>query len=272
MAKKKIKKEHKVSERKIRTVNELANLIDSKSTLLIASTLNLSSSQLQSIRKKLRGKADVKFVKKNVALRAIDSSKKEGIKEAEKYINESPALIITDDDAFEIASMLAENKYPARAKAGQIAKKDIAVEAGPTDLMPGPVLTELGAAGLKAGIVQGKVTIKERQVLVKQGEVIPKPVASILMKLEIMPFSVELEPLAAYDSKSKKIYTNIKIDKEGTLSKLKEAFSTSLQFAIRMAYPAFETISQIIANAEREAIALNNLTQTSPNAQTTEGK
>ena len=69
-----MERKHKVSEKKVRIVKDLAKLIDSKSTFLVASTLNLSSSQLQTIRKKLRGKAEVKFVKKNVALKAIEQS------------------------------------------------------------------------------------------------------------------------------------------------------------------------------------------------------
>ncbi len=261
------KKEHRVSEKKVRIVSELSKLIDRKNTLLVASTYNLSSSQLQEIRKKLRAKGEVKFVKKNVALRAIESSKREGIGEISKHITESPALILSDDDAFELATILSENKYPARAKTGQTAKREIVVEAGPTDLMPGPILTELGAAGLKAGIVGGKVTIKERQVLVKPGDVIPKPVSDILMKLEIMPFTVELEPLAAYDARTHNVYTGMKIDREGTLAKLKETFSCALQFAVKLEYPSADTIMQIITNAQREAIAMDSL-----NTHTTEGQ
>jgi len=262
------KQKHKVSEKKIKTVRDMAKLIDSRNSLIIASTFNLSSSQLQTIRKKLRDYAEVKFVKKNVALRALDESKRVGIREIAKHVVESPALIITDKDAYEIATILSENKYPARARAGQIAKKEIVVEAGPTDLMPGPVLTELGNAGLKAGIVGGKVTVKERSVLVKQGEVIPNPVSNILMKLELMPFTAELEPLAAFDAKTGTVYTNLKIDKEGTLAQFKEAFSSAFQFAIRLGYPTLETISRILINAEREALAMEKLTH----AQTTEGQ
>jgi large subunit ribosomal protein L10 len=260
--------QHKISDVKIKLVKDLAKLIDSKKTLIIASTLNLSSSQLQTIRKKLRGKADVKFVKRNFAIKAIEQSKKEGIKEIVKFVTEGPALIMTDEDAYDIASILVENKYPLRAKGGQTARKDIVVEAGPTDLMPGPILTELGAAGLKAGIVGGKVTVKERSVLVKEGEIIPNAVASVLMKLEMLPFMVELVPVAAYNSNENKVYSNLKIDKEGALAKLKEAFATSLQLAIKLEYPTTETISQIIQNAEREAIAMNNITT----SHTTEGQ
>jgi len=260
-------KKHKISEKKIKVVKELSKLIDTKNTLLVASTYNLSSSELQEIRKKLRGKAEVKFTKKNIALRAVEGSKKEGIKEISKYITDSPAVIVSDEDPYAIATILSENKYPARAKTGQTAKKDLVVEAGPTDLMPGPVLTELGNAGLKAGIVGGKVTIKERQVIVKQGDVIPKAVSDILMKLEITPFTVELEPLAAYDSKSQKVYSGLKIDKEGTVAKLKEAFSAAYHFAVNLGYPTKDTIFQILVNAQRGAMEISKLT-----THTTEGQ
>lgn len=262
------KKGHKISEKKVKTVKELAKLIDSKKTFLVASTFNLQSYQLQAIRKKLRGKAEVKFVKKNVALRAIESSKREGIKEISKYVTESPALIISDEDAYDLSTILSENQYPARAKTGQNAKTDIVVSEGPTDLMPGAVLTELANVGLKAGIVGGKVTIKEKHVLVKKGDVITKPASDILMKLEITPFTIELEPVAAYDASSGKVYCGLKIDKQATLAKLKEAFSSAFQFAIKIGYPNSETIGQILINAEREAIAMNSLTTT----HTTEGQ
>ncbi|MBU2523376.1 MAG: 50S ribosomal protein L10, partial [Nanoarchaeota archaeon] len=144
------KKGHQISEKKIQTVKELSKLIDSKKTLVVATTFNLLSHQLQAIRKNLRGKADVKFVKKNVALRAIEGSKREGIKEISKYVTESPALLISDEDAYDLATILSENKYPAKAKTGQNAKADIVIQEGPTDLMPGAVLTELGNVGLKA--------------------------------------------------------------------------------------------------------------------------
>jgi len=263
-----VKKGHKISAKKIETVKELTKLIDSKRTFMVASTYNLLSHQLQAIRKNLRATGEVKFVKKNVALRAIETSKREGIKELAKFVTESPALIMSDDDPYDIATILSENKYPARAKLGQNAKEDIVVPEGPTDLMPGAVLTELANAGLKAGIVGGKVTIKEKHTIVKKGEVIPKTASDILMKLEIIPFTIELEPMAAYDANTKKVYSGMKIDKVAALSKLTEGYMSAFQFAVNLGYPTSETITLILENAEREAIAMNSLITT----HTTEGQ
>jgi hypothetical protein len=104
--------------------------------------------------------------------------------------------------------------------------------------------------------------------MVKKGDVIPKIASDILMKLEINPFTIELEPVAAYDASNGKVYSGMKIEKEETVAKLKEAFSSAFQFAITLGYPTSETIGQILINAEREAIAMNNLTTT----HTTEGQ
>ncbi len=253
------KKVHKVAEKKVKNVKELASLMDSYNTTIIASTLNLESAQLQKARKTLREMAVVKFVKKSTALRALETSKKDGIKNLKGHVTESPAFIFSNSDPFEVSTVLSENRFPSKAKAGQIAPKEIKVEAGPTDLLPGPALAEFGAIGIKAGIVGGKIAVKEGKVLTKEGEKITEGVANILSKLEITPFEVGLDASAAYDSKENKVYTNIKIDKAGSLMKLQEAFSLAYQFAIGIAYPAKEVISQVLSRAEREALALNNM-------------
>ena len=252
-------KKHKVSKKKVQNVKILAGLIDKYNTIMIGTTLNLASAQLQKVRKMLREKAEVKYAKKSTALRALESSKKEGVKNLKDKIFESPALIFTNEDPFDLARILSENKFPTRAKAGQIAPSDINVEAGPTDLLPGPVISEFGSVGIKAGIVGGKITIKEPKVIVKKGEEITPAVASILMKLDILPFEAGLDAPIAYDSKSNKIYTGIKIDKAGYISELQIAFSSAYQFAIHIGYPTAENISQIIVNAGRDANALQKV-------------
>lgn len=252
-------KKHNVSEKKLKNVKELSKLMDDHKTVMIASTTGLASADLQKSRKLLRSKAVIRYVKKSTAIKSIEASKHDGIKNLVPHVIESPALIFTDEDPFDIATILAENKFPAKAKEGQIAPADIKVEAGPTELLPGPVISEFGAAGIKAGIVGGKIAVKEDKIVVKAGEKINKVVVSILQKLEITPFEVGLEAAVAYDSRDRKVYKNIKINKEGMLSELKSAFSTAYQFALQIAYPCADTTAKIVERAEREAIALNNM-------------
>jgi large subunit ribosomal protein L10 len=245
-----------VPEVKKKTVKELAELINKKRTLLIASIKSIPTSQFQEITKKLRGKAIVKVPKKNLIIRAMDSSGDEKIKEIEKQINENVALLFSDMDCFELAAELMKNKNPAKAKPGQEAPDDIEVPAGPTELVPGPAISELGAVGLQVMVDKGKLSIKNSRVVVRKGEKISTAVADVLSKLDIKPFTINLVPLAGYDSQEKKIYLDIKIDKEGTIESIKKAFGRALPFAVEIGYVCEDTIKFILLKAQTNAKVL----------------
>ena len=169
MAEKKNIPKREPNKRNVKTVEDLKNLIETKKTILIASIKNLPASQFQEISKKLRGKAIVKVPKKNLILRALDSSSKAAIKDLKEKVEDSVTILFSDLDAFELASELLNNKSPAKAKTGQEAPEDIEIQAGPTDLIPGPAISELGALGIKIQIEKGKITIKEPRVIAKKG-------------------------------------------------------------------------------------------------------
>ena len=256
MTKKTSGKTTHVSEVKKKTVKELTELIKKKRTVLIASIKNIPASQFQEIVKRLRGKAIVKVPKKNLIIRALDSSEDEKIREINKKINENVAVLFSDMDCFELAAELVKNKNPAKAKAGQEAPEDIEIPAGPTELIPGPEFGDLGAVGLQIMIDKGKLSIKESKVLIKKGEKISAAVADVLNKLDIKPITINLIPLAGYDSHEKKIYLDIKINREEAIENLKKAFGKSLPFAVEIGYATPDTIKFILLRAHTNAKAL----------------
>ena len=244
------------NKRNVKTVEDLKNLIETKKTILIASIKNLPASQFQEISKKLRGKAIVKVPKKNLILRALDSSSKAAIKDLKEKVEDSVTILFSDLDAFELASELLNNKSPAKAKAGQEAPEDIEIQAGPTDLIPGPAISELGALGIKIQIEKGKITIKEPRVIAKKGEKISSGAADVMNKLDIRPFSVGFIPLCAFDNTEGKFYAELKIDKEATLEELKTAYGKALAFAVEIGYASEDTIKFLIGKAGMHERAL----------------
>jgi len=266
------------NKRNVKTVEDLKNLIETKKTILIASIKNLPASQFQEISKKLRGKAIVKVPKKNLILRALDSSSKEAIKDLKEKLEDSIAILFSDLDSFELAGELSNNKSPAKAKAGQEAPEDIEVSAGPTDLIPGPAISELGALGIQIQIEKGKITIKEPRIIAKEGEKISSGAADVMNKLDIKPFSVGFIPLCAFDNEEGKFYSELKIDKEATLEELKTFYSKALSFAVEIGYSNENTIKFLIGKAglhekvlkklkpaEEEKLVEEEETQSSPN-------
>jgi large subunit ribosomal protein L10 len=253
------KKSTHVSNIKKETVKELDELIKGKKTILIASIKNIPTSQFQEITKKLRGKAVVKVPKKNLMFRALDSFQEETLKNLKEEIQSDVAILFSDMDCFELAAELVKNKTPAKAKAGQVAPDDIEVPAGPTELVPGPAISELGALGIQIQIDKGKINIKEAKVIAAKGEKISSGAADIMSKLDIKPFSISLIPLAGYDSHEKKIYLNIKIDREKTIEELKRAFGKALPFAVEIGYICKDTIGFLLGKAGMQARALETI-------------
>jgi large subunit ribosomal protein L10 len=256
MAKKHGKRvEREAPKKKLDAVTELMRLIKENKTFMVCSIKGLPGKQFQAIKKKMRDTAKVKVVKKTISIRAIENSGTE-VKKMIDHVKEDSALLFSQIDAFQLAGMLSENKSPVAAKAGQIAPEDIVIEPGPTELVPGPVISELGSLGLKIAIEDGKINIKEKKTIVKQGAAINEAAAGLMAKLDIKPFFVSYEPVAAYDNQEHKVFTGIKINKEKTLEDLKHAFSKALAFAVKVAYPCSDSIRYLLGKAGMHEKAL----------------
>jgi large subunit ribosomal protein L10 len=253
------KTKNKVPPEKLKEVKELTELVKTKNTILLSSIKNIPASQFQEIGKKLRGKAIIKFPKKNLIFKAIDSSGNEEVKKLKEYIRENTAVLFSDLDSFELAGELMRNKSPAKAKAGQEAPIDIEIEAGPTNLTPGPAISELGALGIQIQIDKGKISIKEPKIIARKGEKISQGAVDIMNKLEIKPFSIGFIPISAFDTKENKIYSEINVDREGSLADLNACFAKALAFAVAIEYPTEESIKFLIAKAASHERALNSL-------------
>ncbi len=251
MSKEKTEKKE-IPEYKTNLVRELADKMKKSRTILIASTKSLPSSQFHEIKKNIRDIAEIRIAKKSIVIRAVESTSKPALQKIKENISADIALFFSQNDPFELSALLSESKSPARAKAGDIAIDEIRIEPGPTNLVPGPAISELSGAGLKVAVEGGKLTIKQGAVVAKAGEPIKENVASVLAKLDIKPMKVGFEPIAAYDSSDEKIYINIKIDKKATLDELKINASKSFGFAVRINYLARETVSYFISRASLE--------------------
>jgi large subunit ribosomal protein L10 len=252
-------KEKKVSPKKIETVKKLVSSIKNNPTIILASIKNLPSKQFQNIRKILRGKSDVLVVKKRIMLKAIEDSGNKNIEKLKEYVCEDSAVLFSKEDAFELASILADNKRPISGKAGQITPEDIEAQEGPTDIPPGPAISEFGNLGIQIAVEDGKIAIKKTKVLVKAGQAISEEAASIMAKLEIVPFKIGLEPIAICETNTGKIYLNVKINKEETIVQLKTSTGKALGFAQKIVYCCKETIGYLLAKANANASALQKL-------------
>lgn len=275
-----------VSEQKKEIVKEFQTLSKKYPIVGAVNMEGLPAPQLQMMRAQLR-QIDVvlKMTKKRILKIALEGADKKGLEKLVPYLRGHPALIFTKENPFKLFKTLEKSKSAAPAKAGQIAPKDIIVQAGPTGFAPGPIIGELGQIGIKAGIEGGKVAIKQDSVVVKEGQVVKANVAAILQRLKIEPMEIGLDLVAVYEDGE--IFTkdllrvdekqyienitlahtwsfNLAIDagiynKETIEHMIQKAYKDSRAVAIEQAIMAKEVVGDILAKAERENMAVKSL-------------
>ena len=246
-----------VKEEKLKAVEELKKQIEQSSVVGILDMFKLPSRQFQEIQKKVRGKATIRMTKKTILKFAIKGSSKPGMQELEKIIPQQPAVVFTEEELFKFYLLISKMRSPTSAKEGDIAPEDILVSAGPTNLLPGPAISELTRAGIPAGVEEGKIAVKKDTVAAKKGDKISKQLAAALRKLNIEPIEVGLNIVA--------IHYNGMIYKKDALefvnvfpSKMVEAFNQALNLSVAICYPTKENIKYLLAKAYRIASSLKN--------------
>jgi len=182
-------------------VAKLKKLIKDSPIVGIVNMQNLPMAQLQRMRKKLRDDLTLYMSKKRLirlALQGLAKDKKD-IEKLDSHMKGMPALMLTKENPFRLYAIIQKNKSKAAAKAGQEAPNDIIVSAGPTPFAPGPIISELGAFGLKTKVTDGKIEIIKDHVIAKEGDVITPELSSLLTRLGIEPMEVGLDLVAIYE-------------------------------------------------------------------------
>jgi large subunit ribosomal protein L10 len=245
-----------VSEKKKLAVKKLENELKKYPVIGMLDMYKLPSKQLQDIRDKLRGKAVIRMVRKNIMKFAMDNIKISGMNKLEDKIRDQPALLLSEVDPFELAKIIQSSRSSAPAKAGDVVDKDVVVKEGPTSLKPGPVIGELQRIKIPAGVEGDKIVVKKDTVVVKKGGEVTKPVADVLMKLGVEPVEISLNLLAVFDRGT--IYTQeLLLIPEGKYENdVLNAYRRAFNLSLNIGFLTPETIPFLITKAYREAVSL----------------
>ncbi|MBW2971751.1 50S ribosomal protein L10 [Candidatus Woesearchaeota archaeon] len=252
-----VKTEH-LPESKKNVVAEFIRLAKEYPIVGAVNMENLPTKQLQNMRAQLRKKVVLKMSKRRLMKIALEQAAKEkpGLEKLIPYLKGMPALIFTKENPFSLFKTLKKNKSKAPIKAGQKAPNDIVVPAGPTGFAPGPIIGQLGQAGIAAGIENGKVAIKKDSKVAKEGDVIKPELAAILSRLGIEPMEIGLDLTATYEEGS--IFTKdvLSIDEDAYINNITNAHRWAFNLAIEAGILNKETTTVLVTKAYNDAKAL----------------
>ena len=250
--------EAKAAGNKKKVVEEFKSLITEYPIIGAVNMENLPTKQLQNMRAQLRDTVVLKMTKRRLMKIAIEQAKdkKKGIEDIVPHLKGMPAMLFTRENPFKLYKTLQKNKSKAPAKAGQTANGDIDVPAGATPFAPGPVISELASVGIKTGIENGKVAVKEDTVVAKEGDTISEKLAGILTRLGIEPMEIGLDLTAVYEEGV--IYTKsiLAVDEKEYIDKITTAATWAFNLAVEAGYPTKETVELMVTKAFTNAKAV----------------
>ncbi|KAJ3425057.1 60S ACIDIC ribosomal protein P0 [Anaeramoeba flamelloides] len=195
--------EKKGSKHKKVYIDKVLKLLDTYQKVLIVSSNNISSKQIQIIRKALLKKAVVLMGKNSLIRRACKmyAEKNPKVNELIPLIKQNIGLVFTNEDPRTIRDIIVENKINAPAKAGTVAPNDVIVPKGDTGLEPTQT-TFLQALDIQTRIAKRQIEILYDVKLVSEGEKVGSSEATLLSKLGIKPFVYGMKLVQVYDNGS----------------------------------------------------------------------
>ena len=233
---------------KARIVQELAQKISKSSSILIFNVYNLPTPFLQEIRKKLRGKAELKVVKRRLLEKALEQAGKQELK---NFLPLQPAVLLAQEKPFKLMQLVETLEFRTFAEEGSVVKEDVVVNPGPTGLSAGPAIGEFVKVGIPVGVEAGKIVVKKGKTILRANEKVSPELVPVLRKLGIKPVSISLKIHCMLDGF---LYTPETLEFARNVEKeLSEAQQKSLSLTLALGWPTPENINYLLLKAYQEA-------------------
>lgn len=246
-----------VLQQKSNEVEAIKNIFKEYKSIGIASLQKVRASQLQELKKSMKGQVYLRVLKNTLIKIALEELNQEELKKLEEYLEGSNVFLFTDLNPFKLAIMLEKGKVKTTAKAGDIAADDVVIPSSNTGQPPGPVISQLNAVGLPTRIENGSVWISKDTLVVRKGEVINDRLAGVLSKLGIKAVELGISMRAVYDNGLMISGDQLKIDVAATKCIVETSNQEAFALALEIAYTTQDTIKPLLQRAHQKAVALS---------------
>ncbi|MGD6811078.1 MAG: 50S ribosomal protein L10 [Candidatus Bathyarchaeia archaeon] len=246
-----------VLQQKSSEVEEIVDVLKDCKSIGIASLRKVRASQLQELKKSMKGQVTFKVLKNTLVKLALEDMKKEELKPLEDYLEGPNVFLFTELNPFKLALLLEKGKVKTFAKAGDVAATDVVVPSSNTGQPPGPVISQLNAVGLPTRIENGSVWVSKDTLVVRRGEVINDRLAGVLSKLGIKSVELGMSMRAVYDNGLIITGNQLVVDVPATKRTVETSHQEAFALALEIGYASKDTIKPLLQRAHQKAVALS---------------
>ncbi|MDR1991927.1 MAG: 50S ribosomal protein L10 [Nitrososphaerota archaeon] len=246
-----------VLDEKSSEVAEIKDIFKGYKSIGIASLQKVRASQLQELKKTMKGQVYLRVLKNTLIKIALEELNQAELKKLEAYLEGSNVFLFTDLNPFKLALMLERGKVKTTAKSGDIAAFDVVIPSSNTGQPPGPVISQLNAVGLPTRIENGSVWISKDTLVVRKGEPINERLAGVLSKLNVKAVELGISMRAVFDNGIMITGDQLTVDVAATKRSVESSNQEAFALALSIAYTTKETIRPLLQTAHQKAFALS---------------
>ena len=229
------------------------HLFSNFSKIILVKIDNVGSNQLQKCRIALKKNSVFIFGKNTILKKILKYQKKKNpsLESLLPYLSGNVGLIFTKIEPSEVKKILSENKIPAPAKIGQVAQCDVVIPSGPTNLPPDGT-SFFQALNISTKIEKGQIEIEKPIKIITKGQVVGNSEFELLKKLNIVPFSYEIQIILIYDNKFSYDPVVLEISEENIIETIESVYGSISSVSKVIYYPTLDslnfTLKKTIAN------------------------
>jgi len=249
----------KISERKKNYVSQFVTLTQTYKRIIIADASNVAASQLQLVRKLLRGKGIILMGKNSMMKKAISLHEKENPKLIilKELLKGNIGLIFTNDNNLkELRDLINSKTRDAPAKAGQVSPGNVVIPAQNTGMEPTKT-SFFQALNIQTKISKGTVEIVNDFKILSVGQKVGNSEAALLQLLKINPFQYGLVCKRIYDDGV--VYSPDVLDTsaDDMFSILQEGLANVSGLSMELNIPIQATMSSFIGEAFKNLLSIS---------------
>ena len=246
-----------VLDQKSSEVEAIKDILKEYKSIGIASLKKVRASQLQELKKSMKGQVYLRVLKNTLIKIALEEMNQAELKKLEEYLEGSNVFLFTDLNPFKLALMLERGKVRTTAKSGDIAADDVVIPASNTGQPPGPVISQLNAVGLPTKIENGSVWISKDTLVVRRGEPINERLAGVLSKLGIKAVELGISMRAVFDNGLMITGDQLRVDVPATKRSVEVSNQEAFALALEIGFTSKDTIKPLLQRAHQKAVALS---------------